>query len=98
MLEVGGEGGSKYVRLMLLLLLSVNTVFVFPPFVTFQILSQTLQFEETGLRRAAVQWAGELAVLRAEGRGSGLGGSGVEHSVERRGGVEGRVSWVTRAT
>ena len=69
-----------------------------PPFVTFQILSQTLQFEETGLRRAAVQWAGELAVLRAEGRGSGLGGSGVEYSVERRGGVEGRVSRVTRAT
>ena len=38
------------------------------------------------------QWAGELAVLRAEGRGSGLAGSGVEHSVERR------VSRVTRAT
>ena len=44
------------------------------------------------------QWAGELAVLRAEGRGSGLAGSGVEHSVQRRGGVEGRVSRVTRAT
>ena len=36
-------------------------------------------------------------MLRAEGRGSGLAGSGVEHSVERRG-VEGRVSRVTRAT
>ena len=34
-------------------------------------------------------------MLRAEGRGSGLAGSGVEHSVERRE-VEGRVCRVTR--
>ena len=70
--------GSKCVRL-----LPVNTVFAFPHLETLRKKSPEhfILGTETRLRRAAGQ-CGELAVLRAEGRGSGLAGSGVEHSVE----------------
>ena len=69
---------SKYVRL-----LPVNTVFAFPHLETLRKKSPEhfILGTEARLSSRAV-WAGELAVLRAEGRGSGLAGSGGEHSVE----------------
>lgn len=69
--------GSKCVRL-----LPVNTVFAFPHLETLRKKSPEHFILGTEARLRRVVWAGELAVLRAEGRGSGLAGSGVEHSVE----------------